>query len=140
MVTKYHIHFILISNFAALSCLFIQEYHPFFIISKSSFLRRLLTSAESGVTFYSTWFIANNFQGRRKLGRWSLSLKAGKTNPSICLHFLILHKLKYISSLMNLIFSPFQTWILQATASRKVQTLKKNLVHQTRYVFQTGEF
>ena len=36
------------------------------------------------------------------------------------------------SSLMNLIFSLFQTWILQATAGKKFQfKLGKNPVHQT---------
>ena len=39
-----------------------------------------------------------------------------------------------ISSLMNWIFSLFQTWILQATAGRKIQfKLGKHPVHQTRY-------
>ena len=40
-----------------------------------------------------------------------------------------------ISNLMNWIFSLFQTWILQATAGRKIQFKieKKNPVHQTWY-------
>ena len=49
-----------------------------------------------------------------------------------------------ISSLINLIFSLFQTWILQAKAGRKiqlgkknpVQTRKKNQVYQTPYFKQ----
>ena len=50
--------------------------------------------------------------------------------PSICI--LIFGILQFeISSLMNLIFSLFQTWILQATAGSS--NLKKNPVHQTWY-------
>ena len=38
------------------------------------------------------------------------------------------------------IFSLFQTLILQASAGRKIQfKLGKNPVHQTGYIFQTGE-
>ena len=55
--------------------------------------------------------------------------------PPIYLHsiFEILHF--EISSLMNLIFSLFQTWILQARASRKIQIkLDKNPAHPTGYL------
>ena len=53
----------------------------------------------------------------------------------------IFEKLQFeISSLLNWIFSLFQTWILQATAGRKIQFKlgEKNPFHQTRY-FKTGE-
>ena len=51
------------------------------------------------------------------------------TSLSICTWFL------QFSSLMNLIFSLFQTWILQTTACRKIQFKlgKKKSVHQTQY-------
>ena len=46
----------------------------------------------------------------------------------ICLHSIFVILQFEISSLMNWIFSLFQTWILQATAGRKIQ-----------FICQTGE-
>ena len=60
--------------------------------------------------------------------------KSTKAKPPIYLHsiFAILHF--EISHLMNLMFSLFQTGILQATAGQKIQLKQgKNPVHQTRY-------
>jgi hypothetical protein len=54
--------------------------------------------------------------------------------PSIFLHLIITILQFEISSLMNLIFNLFQTWILQAAAGKKIQfKLGKNPVDLTGY-------
>ena len=54
----------------------------------------------------------------------------------IYLHLILQLK---ISSLMNLIFSLFQTWILQATADRKIQFKLGKKCSSSNTIFQTGE-
>ena len=44
-----------------------------------------------------------------------------------------------ISSLMNLIFILFQTWILQATAGRKIQFNLGKKFSSSNWIFQTVE-
>ena len=44
-----------------------------------------------------------------------------------------------ISSLMNLISSLVQTWILQATAGRKIQFKLGKKSSSSNWLFQTGE-
>ena len=63
--------------------------------------------------------------GYREVTVWTV-------NPPIYLNSIFAIFQFKISSLTNLIFTLFQTWILQATAGRKIQfKLGKNPVHQT---------
>ena len=60
-------------------------------------------------------------------GCWILVINMYVTIPPIYLHSIFAIFQFEISSLTNLIFSIFQTWILQATAGRKIQ-FKPDLV------------
>ena len=59
--------------------------------------------------------------------------------PDIYLHWIFAKFQFDSSSLMNLIFSIFQTWILQTTASRKMQSKLGNKSSSSNSIFQTGE-
>ena len=59
--------------------------------------------------------------------------------PSIYLHSIFVILQFEISSLKNRIFSLFQTWILQATAGRKIQFKLGKKISLSNLIFQTGE-
>ena len=59
--------------------------------------------------------------------------------PYIYLHLIFTISQFEISSLMNLITSQFQTWILQATADRKIQFKLEKKSSSSKSIFQTGE-
>ena len=60
-------------------------------------------------------------------------------NPPIYLNSIFAIFQVKISSLTNLIFTLFQTWILQATAGRKMQFKLGKKSISSNWIFQTGE-
>ena len=66
--------------------------------------------------------------------------------PTVCLHLIFVILQFEISSLMNLIFGLFQTWILQATTGRKIQfklgkkSSSSNLIFQKNSTQNLKEF
>ena len=59
--------------------------------------------------------------------------------PPIYLHLIFAILQFEISSLMNWIFSLFQTWILQATAGRKIQFKLGKKSSSSNLIFQAGK-
>ena len=60
-------------------------------------------------------------------------------SPRLYLHYIFAILQFEISSLMNLIFSLFQTWILQATSGRRIQFKLGKISSSSNSIFQTGE-
>ena len=80
------------------------------------------------------WLLFRRFEAKKNCF-WDFLTFSRLIEPPIYLYLIFLILQFEISCLMNLIFSIFQTWILQATAGRIIQFKlgKKNLIHQTRY-------
>ena len=67
-------------------------------------------------------------------------MKENAIQTPIYLHLIFAILQFEISSLMNWIFSLFQTWILQATAGKKIQFKLGKKSSSSNSIFQTGEF
>ena len=70
---------------------------------------------------------------------YSMNGEATQAMPPIYLDFIFKILQFEISSLMNLIYSLFQTWILEAKAGRNIQFKLGKKASSSNWIFQTWE-